>query len=629
MALMSTKRRVKGDIKEPPSPEDHEERTLDPKLAEHPDFSDDEIARPSKKTKRTGAYRQTPLKPQSCDVGAPKRNDFNPSGTLPESPTPTQTLRKVLQENATRRDRGNVVYWMRMRDLRVDDNRALAKASALARTRNGSCLIAVHILSPQDYVVHDRSPRRIDFVLRNLRELQNRLENELRIPLVVLTHEPRTNIPTKILTLCKEWGASEIVGNIEHEVDELWRDIKVVEEAHKFGVHADFVDDTYIVPPGSVNTKDGRQYSVFSPWSRAWANILSMQPDLLEESPPPLANETSTVDEDSIVRTLFGTKIPSYVPGFECKDADYMSELWPAGAAAANSVLDNFIHGKGRLNVLEGPATNFSRGEMSSDGKDSRITVYQTSRNLVSENGSSRMSPYLSAGVISARACLRRVWASTSAKTLSVGRDSGAAAYNLELGFRDFYGHVLAAWPRVCMGRAYIPKYERVAWEDDNDTFNAWKEGRTGYPIVDASIRQGASQGYMHNRGRMIVAMFLTKHLMIDWRKGEAWFMQQFIDGDFASNNGGWQWSASTGTDPQPYFRIFSPLSQSEKSDPDGHFIRHWVPELAGVKGKAIHAPFDRLPRVEFDKLGYPTPIVEHKAARERALRRFKNVGER
>lgn len=172
-------------------------------------------------------------------------------------------------------------------------------------------------------------------------------------------------------------------------------------------------------------------------------------------------------------------------------------------------------------------------------------------------------------------------------------------------------------------------KYEDVAWEYDAENFNAWKEGRTGYPIVDAAMRQGQKQGYMHNRGRMIVAMFLVKHLMQDWRKGETWFMQNFIDGDFASNNGGWQWSASTGTDPQPYFRIMSPLSQSEKCDPQGDYIRHWVPELANVKGKAVHDPFARLSPEEFKKLNYPKPIVEHRFGRERALHRFKNIGQK
>ena len=386
-----------------------------------------------------------------------------------------------------------------------------------------------------------------------MKSIQKQLEDEHNIPFVVLTHEPRTDVGNKALQLVKEWGASNLVGNMEHEVDELWRDIAVVKKAKEHGVYAEILDDTYVVPPGDVLTKEGRPYSVFSPWNRNWIDILSKRKELLEESPMPKANEKS-VRSDAKLKGLFGSKIPDQVKHFECKDREYMKKLWPEGSSAARKVLDNFIRGKGGAKVLDGPATKFSQGDVEANSKESRIARYQTGRNLMSENGSSRLSPYLSAGIISARQCLRTVRELTNGK-LHVGRDSGPAAFDMEISFRDFYGHVLAAWPRVCMGRAYITKYEDVVWEYDDESLHAWQEGRTGYPIVDASMRQGAKQGYMHNRGRMIVAMFLTKHLMHDWREGEKWFMQNFIDGDFASNNGGWQWSASTGTDPQPIFR--------------------------------------------------------------------------
>lgn len=197
----------------------------------------------------------------------------------------------------------------------------------------------------------------------------------------------------------------------------------------------------------------------------------------------------------------------------------------------------------------------------------------------------------------------------------------------LQISFRDFYAHVLAAFPRVCMNHFFVQKYERVCWEYDDDLFQAWTEGRTGYPLVDAAMRQASQQGYMHNRGRMTVASFLSKHLMLDWRKGERWFNQNLIDQDFASNNAGWAWSSSCGVDPQPYFRIFNPTSQSEKCDPKGEYIKHYVPELRGLQGAAVHNPFERLSKGEFEKLGYPKPIVVHKEARERALRRFKEPG--
>lgn len=501
---------------------------------------------------------------QSSKIGsksklAPNRNDFNPNpNTLPEKITPTDALREALKNQEKPSDQsGNVVFWMGMRDLRIEDNRALAHASKLVeehkKTNKSAALIGLHIISPQDYLAHERSPRRIDFSLRNLKHIQKQLEDEYNIPFVVLTHEPRTDVGNKALQLCEEWGVSNLVANMEHEVDELWRAIQIVESSKKHKLYSEFLDDAYVVPPGDVLTKDGRPYSVFSPWNRNWVDILSKHPEHLEEAPLPKANDKS-VRSDAKLKSLFGSKIPDEVKNFECKDTEYMKKLWPEGHSAAQRVLENFIKGKGGAAILDGPATSYSKEDVEVGSKESRLSRYQNGRNIMSENGTSRISPYLSAGVISARECLRRMKEVTKGK-LQVGRDSGPAAYGIEISFRDFYAHVLAAWPRVCMGRAYLTKFEDIAWERDNETLLAWQEGRTGYPIVDASMRQAAKQGYMHNRGRMIVAMFLTKHLMHDWREGERWFMQNLIDGDFASNNGGWQWSASTGTDPQPIFR--------------------------------------------------------------------------
>lgn len=174
------------------------------------------------------------------------------------------------------------------------------------------------------------------------------------------------------------------------------------------------------------------------------------------------------------------------------------------------------------------------------------------------------------------------------------------------------------------MNKPFKPDYTNITWEYNPEQFEAWCEGRTGYPIVDAAMRQLKHCGYMHNRCRMITASFLAKDLLIDWRMGERYFMEHLIDGDFASNNGGWGFSASTGVDPQPYFRIFNPLLQSEKFDAEGEYIRKWVPELEGVKGKAIHDPYGRGEGAKAKKAGYPEHIVEHKESRERTLARYK-----
>jgi deoxyribodipyrimidine photo-lyase len=176
------------------------------------------------------------------------------------------------------------------------------------------------------------------------------------------------------------------------------------------------------------------------------------------------------------------------------------------------------------------------------------------------------------------------------------------------------------------MNKPFKIEYAFIEWEYDQDKFRAWCEGRTGYPIVDAAMRQLNHSGWMHNRCRMITASFLAKHLLIDWRMGERYFMEHLIDGDFASNNGGWGWSASTGVDPQPYFRIFNPLLQSEKFDEGGEYIRRWVPELSGIEGKAVHDPYDRGKGAAAERSGYPKQIVDHKESRERCLARYKQA---
>ncbi|EST07371.1 DNA photolyase, FAD-binding/Cryptochrome, C-terminal [Kalmanozyma brasiliensis GHG001] len=646
-----------------PEPHDEDEKALDPKLAEHPDEDESETSKPpTKRQKKSTSSSPSKTSSRSAVVqGGAKveksyggaayaksgdgwhRSDFNPAPKgRSDNRTPLNDLEAALKDHAPSKnndvgDGKNVVYWMRMHDLRVHDNRALAHASKLAEARQkkgkGGNLVALFVITPADYRAHDRGARRIDFVLRTLASLKEQFD-KLNIPFVVYTHEgKRTQVGEKVLELCGQWNASQLTGNIEYEVDELWRDISVVESAKSKNVAFSLFHDCYVVPPGRVLTNDGRPYSVFSPWNRRWTDCIAKDMSLIEASPDPAANEKS-IHKDSTLGKLFsldklgeGYGIPKQLPGFECKDTEYMAKLWPVRGDAPKQVLDNFMKGKGGETALDRPANEPSTADVGANAKESRLGRYAEGRNLLNENGTSRISPYLAAGLVSARECLRRTKEVTKNK-LTVGRDSGAAMWNTEISFRDFYGHVLAAWPKVCMGHAFITKYEDVKWETDPKTLQAWKEGKTGYPIVDAAQRQCIQQGYIHNRGRMITAMFLTKHLLHDWREGERHFSLNFIDQDFASNNGGWQWSASTGTDPQPYFRIFNPLSQSEKSDPQGDYIRHFVPELKNVKGNAIHDPFHRLGKAEFAKLGYPEPIVEHAEARQRALRRYKNPGD-
>lgn len=514
-----------------------------------------------------------------------------------------------------------IVYWTRMHDIRMTDNRALALADAQARKENKH-LIVLHVISPGDYKSHVRGARRIDFVLRNLVLLQQELAKK-NIPLVVETFSPRKSIPEKVVKLCKEWNASHVFGNIEHEVDELRRDAQVVNKSAEANIQACFVHDLCVVPPGRVTTKEGKPYAVYSPFLKNWANIVDNDPSLLEASPEPKSNDKSIRSNDKY-GILFDSKVPASVKGFECHDQENMKKLYPAGTAVAEQILERFLHTKSRGigQIAESPV----RDGAETDDKKSRIRLYADTRNDPSNDGTSRLSPYLAAGIISIRHLIRESKA-INKNRWDTSRATGIGMWTEELAWRDFYQHVLCAFPRVCMGRSFNLKYDKVVWEHNEDHINAWKQGKTGYPIVDAAMRQLNQTGYMHNRCRMITAMFLTKDLMIDWRIGEAYYAEELVDHDFGSNNGGWQWSASTGCDPQPYFRIMNPASQSKKSDVNGDYIRKWVPELKDVKGDAIHEPHLSISRARLETMGYVWPIVDHKEARQRALRRFKEPG--
>ncbi len=254
---------------------------------------------------------------------------------------------------------------------------------------------------------------------------------------------------------------------------------------------------------------------------------------------------------------------------------------------------------------------------------DERIGGYQARRNFPAEGATSNLSVHFASGTLSARTAIRHARDHNNTKKLD-GGNQGIQTWISEVAWRDFYKHVLAHWPYVCMNKPFKPEYTNIEWEYNQEHFKAWCEGRTGYPIVDAAMRQLNHCGYMHNRCRMIVGSFLAKHLLLDWRMGERYFMEHLIDGDFASNNGGWGFSASTGVDPQPYFRIFNPLLQSEKFDAEGEYIRRWIPELKCIEGKAIHDPYGRGKGDVAKKNGYPERIVDHKASRDRALARYK-----
>lgn len=514
-----------------------------------------------------------------------------------ELPRPLQILNATLSESQEARNKvtagKSVVHWFK-RDLRLQDNRGLSLASQKAKEK-GIPLICVYIVSPQDYQAHVTSAVRVDFELRTLDVMKADLA-ELNIPLYCTTIEERKAVPAHLIEKFQEWGAKHVFCNIEYEVDELRREAKLVRRCLAEDINFTAVHDDVIVPPGNLMTGAGKQYSVYSPWFKAWIKHVHEHPHLLNASEPPASNDETAEDR---FKDIFDASLPNAPPNKQLSktEKEKFSNLWPAGEHEAQARLQRFLSQK--------------------------ISKYKDERNFPAANSTSVLSPHFSSGTLAARTAVRAAREANTAKRLD-GGNMGIAGYISEVAWRDFYKHVLAHWPYVCMNKPFKYEYTQIEWEYNDEHFAAWKEGRTGFPIVDAAMRQLNEMGYMHNRCRMIVASFLAKDLLLDWRMGERYFMEHLIDGDFASNNGGWGFSASTGVDPQPYFRIFNPLLQSEKFDAEGKYIRRWLPELKGIEGKAIHDPYGRGAAKQAEKAGYPKPIVDHKQCRERALARYK-----
>ena len=346
-------------------------------------------------------------------------------------------------------------------------------------------------------------------------------------------------------------------------------------------------NDQCLARPGDVRTGENNYYTVFTPFRRALYKHLTDRG--LGEALAPLAPPKK---QDSA--GIAPSPIPASVDGFT---STVPTDLWLAGEAVARKRLRDFIA--------------------------NHATDYKSSRNFPAVPGTSVLSPYLAVGAISARQCMAAALEANHHQ-LDSG-DPGLATWMSEIAWREFYRHVIVGFPRVSMGRAFKPATERIRWNDDTAAFDAWCAGRTGIPIVDAGMRQLLATGWMHNRVRMIVAMYLTKDLFIHWCRGEQHFMRHLIDGDLASNNGGWQWSASTGTDAAPYFRIFNPVTQSRKFDPDGAYIKRWVPQLADVEGGEdgpIH-DLSGIPALQLARIDYRAPLVDRAAVKDRVLKAF------
>lgn len=467
------------------------------------------------------------------------------------------------------------LVWFRA-DLRVRDQRALHTACREA----DAGVVGLFLLSPRQWEEHGWAPCKVEFLLRNLRSLGESLAR-LNIPLLIAAAPRFSDAPRAVLRIARKAACTSVHFNREYEINESRRDDSVRLALRNAGIAVYTYDDLVVVPPGELRTGDDRFYTVFTPFRKRWAARVQEQ-DLARTLPMPRKQPALDIS---------ASDIPQRIAGFE---SGVPASLWPGGEEEAGRRLRSFVA--------------------------QRLTSYKDDRDTPAEAGTSRLSAYLAAGVLSPRQCLRAAIDANDGR-LDSG-SPGAVQWISELAWRDFYKHVVVGFPRVVMGKAFKAPTDAIRWRDDDNAFDAWREGRTGVPIVDAAMRQLAHEGWMHNRLRMVSAMYLTKDLFIDWRRGERHFMRSLVDGDFASNNGGWQWSASTGTDAAPYFRIFNPVSQSRTHDPSGAFIRRYVPELTPLDDRSIHdpAPLDR------ERLGYPQPIADHAAARERVMKEFKKI---
>ncbi|OYT73889.1 MAG: deoxyribodipyrimidine photolyase [Chloracidobacterium sp. CP2_5A] len=459
-----------------------------------------------------------------------------------------------------------IIHWFR-RDLRLDDNTALLAAHAATKA-----IVPVFIFDDAILRRPDTGANRVAFLLASLRDLDERLR--ARGGRLIL----RRGRPEEALAqLVAETEAAAVHFNLDVEPFALARDARVTARLAGLCAVAGF-EDGGLTAPTAIKTKSGTPYTVFTPYKNA---VLAQA--IPRPRPAPDAIQTpSNISSDPL-------------PTLAALGFTTAATLPPGGESAAQARLSDFIQaGLGR---------------------------YATERDALAKDGTSGLSPYLRFGCLSPR---RVCWAARDAFPEGA---PDAEAWIAELIWRDFYRQILFHFPYVETG-AFKRAFDELAWENNEEWLDRWRNGRTGFPIVDAAMRQLLTTGWMHNRARMIVASFLTKDLLIDWRRGERHFMTHLVDGDLAANNGGWQWAASTGTDAQPYFRIFNPTAQGKKFDPTGAYIRRYVPELRAVPERWIHEPARMPPdaqRAFRCVIGddYPAPIADHARQRAKALALF------
>ncbi|MBY7649705.1 MAG: deoxyribodipyrimidine photo-lyase [Candidatus Liberibacter europaeus] len=468
------------------------------------------------------------------------------------------------------------LVWLR-NDLRISDNTAL---NAACKNPNAK-VIAVFIATPEQWLRHNMSPRQATFIYETILQLQKSLAKK-GISFIYHQCADFDDSVKWLNNYCYKQQVTKLFYNRQYEINERQRDQKL-EQCLKNKIICSGFDDNVILPPGSVLKDTGQMYKIYTPFRKAFIQHL-IASDIQSLPIPTIRHNGSDVI----------TKIP---PHFNYPH-QAVDKIFPAGENNALQLLKEFCREK--------------------------APYYDEKRNIPAINGTSRLSPYLAIGALSPRQCFNKLLAEFP-DILIKPYSGGAFSWLNELIWREFYRHLIVAYPFLCMGKPFITWTEKIRWNHNRQYFNAWKQGLTGFPIVDAAMRQLNTIGWMHNRLRMISASFLVKDLLIDWRIGEQYFMSQLLDGDFASNNGGWQWAASTGNDSVPYFRIFNPTTQGKRFDPNGTFIRQWIPELTNVPDKHIHNPHNWTDKDQ-NAINYPSPIVDHDQARKKAIMEYSNA---